>query len=659
MKIAWILFCMSCCASVFAQQLKITPAKPSVTDSISIEYDPIYFGDASPIECRVYFSGISSDERDFPKVSVISLTKNGKYLKGQIYPVPANATAMVITFTDSLGNRDTNNRNGYWKLLYQQEKPLKGSWAGVGDLLYGGWITENCVFHLGQNLDSTQAFFKRDLMFHPDIKNIYMRQYLASFKTGTPETNQELKNELDYLSASTSLSELDLQSLRHAYARINDTLNANRCEREIFTRFPNGSWTPQVKSLPLLAKAGSSRNFNDQAKAYQEFKKTFLKQYDTEFGNFAMNYRAARILVYMVNHFSTEGTMDLWKKEVSMLSDRGKFAAYQQGSQNLLENSSKKIESSQTQIENKLYQFNLNPDQKLKDAEDLALLAIEIWNESSNNIFRQNESYSMTADEIAQMRNGRLSDVKALLGSSLLKQNKIEEAVVVLKEAIEGNRYSNPETNEVYIEALVKSGKIDLALSETQKIIGLGKSTPTLDAFYTKTAKEKSILSLLQEKNLDKVKSLMTQKLVHEKGADFTVQDLSGKSISSKSLKNKIVVITFWASWCAPCIVELKSVDAVVKKFKNDTDVIFLSVNEDDIRERAMEIVKEYETKNHFVFDEKRKMLYGFGANGLPTQVILDKKGEIRFRNGGLSSFNERENTVALEAMISVLKDLD
>ncbi|HET9054340.1 MAG TPA: hypothetical protein VFM90_09215, partial [Cyclobacteriaceae bacterium] len=189
MKAAWILvFVFASSVTCFTQHLKITPAKPSVTDSILIEYDPVFFGDASPIQCRVYFSGIGSDERDFPKVSVVPITKVGKHWKGHLFPVPAQANAMVITFTDSLGKRDNNNHKGYWKLFYQNEKPLPGSWAGAGDLLYGEWITENCVFHLGQNLDSVQAFFKRELALHPDTKQAYLRQYLNSFKTGTPET---------------------------------------------------------------------------------------------------------------------------------------------------------------------------------------------------------------------------------------------------------------------------------------------------------------------------------------------------------------------------------------------------------------------------------------------------------------------------------------
>lgn len=659
MRVAWILtFILTTSATCLAQHLKITPAKPSVSDSISFEYDPAFFGDDASIQCKVYFSGIGSTERDFPKISIIPLTKDGRHWRGYIHSVPVQANAMVITFIDSLGKRDTNKGNGYWTLFYQNKKPLLGSWAGAGDLLYGEWITENCVFHLGQNLDSVHAFFQRELILHPKAKYAYMRQYLASFKIGTPETNQALKSELDSLSILPALTESNLQALRWQYNRLKDTLNAKRCEQEIFTRFPNGSWTPQAKSLPLLIQAGSSHNFQEQARAYQEFKKLFLKTYEAEFGTFAMNHRAARMLVYMVTHFSTEGTMELWKKEVSLLTEAGQIAAYQQGSQRLLTKNQSKSEVSQTHIENKFYQFSLSPDPSLTDAQDLAMLAIALWNKTADGPLKQNESYSMTPEEIKQTRNNKLSDLTALLGSSLLRQNKIPDAVNVLKESVDINNYTEPSTNELYIEALVKSGNQDLALSEARKIIALGKSTRALDNFYAKVGKKQSDLTSLLENRLKKTKDVMRQKLVREKSADFTVRDLSGKSISSASLKNKIVVITFWASWCPPCIVELQSMDAVVKKFRNDPEVIFLSVNEDDSRDHAMKIINKYSIQNHFAFDEKRKMVYAFGANGLPTQLILDKKGDIRFRAGGLSSFNEHENAVALEAMISVLKDL-
>lgn len=51
---------------------------------------------------------------------------------------------------------------------------------------------------------------------------------------------------------------------------------------------------------------------------------------------------------------------------------------------------------------------------------------------------------------------------------------------------------------------------------------------------------------------------------------DFTLEDLSGKTISLESLRGKVVFLNFWATWCPPCVVEMPSMEKLHKEFSND-----------------------------------------------------------------------------------------
>jgi hypothetical protein len=138
--------------------------------------------------------------------------------------IPTHTTGFVITFVDRFGHRDDNEGKGYWSLIYADGKPIPGAWSGVGDLLYGNWDPKKCPFSLANNLDSSRSFFLRDFASHPEMKRIYMRQYLATWKINDLREEQNFRKELESLQIP-DLTETELQVLRNSYSRINDSLN--------------------------------------------------------------------------------------------------------------------------------------------------------------------------------------------------------------------------------------------------------------------------------------------------------------------------------------------------------------------------------------------------------------------------------------------------
>jgi len=70
---------------------------------------------------------------------------------------------------------------------------------------------------------------------------------------------------------------------------------------------------------------------------------------------------------------------------------------------------------------------------------------------------------------------------------------------------------------------------------------------------------------------------------------DFRLKDMSGKDVTLSSLKGKVVVLDFWATWCVPCHENFPAVQKVVDHYKNDQNVVFLFI---DTREKSADYVQ-------------------------------------------------------------------
>ncbi len=130
----------------------------------------------------------------------------------------------------------------------------------------------------------------------------------------------------------------------------------------------------------------------------------------------------------------------------------------------------------------------------------------------------------------------------------------------------------------------------------------------------------------------------------------FSFTDATGKTTNVISLKGKVVFINFWASWCPPCRAEMPSLDKLYKKLKNDNRFVFLFINEDEDKAKAI----QYLDKNHFnfpLYHRSEDVPAGIFSGTLPTTVVLNRQGEVVLKHEGLAGYNTNE-------FIKQLKDL-
>src|SRR5690554_8083345 len=82
-----------------------------------------------------------------------------------------------------------------------------------------------------------------------------------------------------------------------------------------------------------------------------------------------------------------------------------------------------------------------------------------------------------------------------------------------------------------------------------------------------------------------------------EPAPDFTLEDLEGNTVSLKDLEGKVVVLDFWATWCAPCIKSFPAMQMAVNKYKDDPEVEFLFINTWEQRDEPKDMIQQLMTR--------------------------------------------------------------
>ena len=113
-----------------------------------------------------------------------------------------------------------------------------------------------------------------------------------------------------------------------------------------------------------------------------------------------------------------------------------------------------------------------------------------------------------------------------------------------------------------------------------------------------------------------------------EKAPEFTLKDLSGREVSSRSLAGKVLLVNFWATWCPSCTTEMPSLSKIQKEWKSrGLEVIAIS------SDRTVDDVKSYVSDKGFaftiLFDATHSATKQYRIFALPTTFLIDRKGNI------------------------------
>ncbi len=238
-----------------------------------------------------------------------------------------------------------------------------------------------------------------------------------------------------------------------------------------------------------------------------------------------------------------------------------------------------------------------------------------------------------------------------LLAVSYDSKGEYDKALYYVSKEIKKNR-KIPAGNELYsklleqngdssvqlqLEGFVKDGAYTQSMVEQLKRISLAKNpNMDFDTYYEK----------LNAVNAEKEKKAVLAKMIDQPTPDIVLKDMDGRTVKLADYKGKVVVLDFWATWCMPCIASFPAMTKVRDTLTSkEKDVVFLFVHTFDNspdEKSALKKVNDFLSgkpyKLDVLMDYKSNASKSFGISAIPTRIIVDPKGNTRYKSTGMET---------------------
>jgi len=134
---------------------------------------------------------------------------------------------------------------------------------------------------------------------------------------------------------------------------------------------------------------------------------------------------------------------------------------------------------------------------------------------------------------------------------------------------------------------------------------------------------------------------------------DLSIQTINGKGkISNDTLKGKIAIVDFWATWCAPCKTSFPKLEELAKKHSGKVEIVGVSVDEE--KGGVADFAKENGATFAIGWDEGHTIASRWKVKAMPTTVILDASGTVRHVHAG---FHDDEPELISKELTALLAE--
>lgn len=122
---------------------------------------------------------------------------------------------------------------------------------------------------------------------------------------------------------------------------------------------------------------------------------------------------------------------------------------------------------------------------------------------------------------------------------------------------------------------------------------------------------------------------------------DFELNSLDGSVVKLSELRDKNVILNFWATWCGFCVIEMPDLEKLQEAHTDD--LLVLAVNVGESQEVVQKFVEENNLSLTVVLDEEMKISNNYGVRSFPTSIAINKKGEAIGGYVGMLTYEQME----------------
>jgi len=115
---------------------------------------------------------------------------------------------------------------------------------------------------------------------------------------------------------------------------------------------------------------------------------------------------------------------------------------------------------------------------------------------------------------------------------------------------------------------------------------------------------------------------------------DFALRTVEGPNLRLKEQRGQVVLVNFWATWCGPCRVEMPHLNRLYEKYRT-SGFQLLGVNIDEDPRQAAGLASKLGLRFPVLFDTDKKVSRLYDVSAMPSTVLVDRDGKVRFIHRG------------------------